>query len=109
MSGRGVIEQAGGIVVRRERGVAHLLIVSGRRRPHRWVLPKGRIEPGECARDAALREVEEEAGVTGALIAPLGSVLREGSRGLVRVEYFLIEFEREHPTGGEGRRVRWPV
>lgn len=29
-----------------------------------WVFPKGHIEPGEVPLEAALREIEEEAGVT---------------------------------------------
>jgi len=30
-----------------------------------WTFPKGKIEPGESARDAAVREAREEAGVEG--------------------------------------------
>jgi 8-oxo-dGTP pyrophosphatase MutT (NUDIX family) len=40
----------------------------------RWDLPKGMAEPGEAARDAAVREAWEEAGLRlpGALLADLG-------------------------------------
>jgi len=36
-----------------------------------WTLPKGMIEPGETPEEAALREVREESGLEGRIIAPL--------------------------------------
>lgn len=35
---------------------------------HKWVLPKGLIEPSESALEAALREIKEETGVTAKII-----------------------------------------
>lgn len=35
---------------------------------HKWVLPKGLIEPGETAPGAALREVKEETGIRAKII-----------------------------------------
>lgn len=40
----------------------------------RWSLPKGHLEPGETAAQAAVREVAEETGIAGRVVAPLGSV-----------------------------------
>ena len=37
-------------------------------------LPKGHLDPGETAEQAALREVNEEAGVVCELIAPIDSI-----------------------------------
>jgi 8-oxo-dGTP pyrophosphatase MutT (NUDIX family) len=40
----------------------------------RWVVPKGKIEPGQTARDAAQAEAWEEAGLLGAASAsPIGT------------------------------------
>ncbi|MEI8056679.1 MAG: NUDIX hydrolase [Actinomycetes bacterium] len=39
-----------------------------------WSLPKGHIEAGETAEIAALREVHEETGIRGRILAPLGTI-----------------------------------
>jgi 8-oxo-dGTP pyrophosphatase MutT (NUDIX family) len=39
-----------------------------------WSLPKGHLEDGETAEEAAVREVEEETGIQGRVIAFLGDV-----------------------------------
>jgi len=39
----------------------------------RWVMPKGSLDDGEDAMDAAVRETEEEAGLIGELVEqPIG-------------------------------------
>ncbi len=63
------IRQAAAIPVRDGR-VCLVTSRSGRR----WVVPKGRIEPGQTAGEAALAEAWEEAGLVGALAGePVGS------------------------------------
>jgi 8-oxo-dGTP diphosphatase len=53
---------AGGIVIRRRgRGLKVLLIKDSY---GRWTWPKGNIEKGESSKEAALREVSEETGLT---------------------------------------------
>lgn len=62
----------GGVVVRTEtNGELRVLLVRSKDGAH-WVLPKGRIEPGETARQAAIREVREESGVVGEVVGELG-------------------------------------
>ena len=63
----------------------------------RWQLPKGHIEMGETAEQAALREVREETGVTGRVVAPLSEVeywfVEKGARRVhKRVDYFLLDY-----------------
>lgn len=58
-----MIEAAGGVVWRRtSKGVVKVLLVH-RPRYDDWSLPKGKLEPGEGAKTAALREVQEETGL----------------------------------------------
>lgn len=53
-----VIEAAGGIV---QHATTHKYLFIYRN--DKWDLPKGRVEPREAVREAAIREVEEETGV----------------------------------------------
>jgi len=87
---------AGGVVVRGEEIV---VIVPTRRGPNGnkvLGLPKGHPEHGESSSEAALREVREEAGVSGELLESLGTVEyayeRRGRRIQKSVEFFLIEY-----------------
>lgn len=51
----------------------HGRLLSVRKRgTHRFMLPGGKLEPGESARDAAIREIKEEIGVDLAEVALLG-------------------------------------
>jgi len=52
------IQAAGGVVIR-EKKILSIF------RNEKWDLPKGKIERGELASEAALREVEEECGISG--------------------------------------------
>jgi 8-oxo-dGTP pyrophosphatase MutT (NUDIX family) len=56
-----ILEAAGGIVWHSEKGNKMLMIF----RLGKWDLPKGKIDKGESPEKAALREVEEECGISG--------------------------------------------
>jgi len=60
-----VVEAAGVLLLTRARPRQFLLM----RHPDRWDLPKGHAEPGESARQTALRETSEETGLGPAAIA----------------------------------------
>ena len=69
-----VIERsAGGVVVRQSGDGTKVLLI---RDPYRkWGLPKGHLEGGEGAQEAALREVREETGLEGLVLsADLGEI-----------------------------------
>jgi len=53
------VTSAGGVILDSESRVLML----HRKLEGTWVLPKGRVEPGESLRDTALREVAEETGL----------------------------------------------
>lgn len=71
-----------------------------------WVLPKGHIDPGETAETAALRELQEEAGVVGETVDGL-SVQRFSKGGReATIQYFLIR-ELGPAEAIEQRTLRW--
>ena len=83
----------------------YLLVEASRRRGH-WVLPKGHIEPGETPEAAAVREVEEEAGVCAEVAARAGESEYAVERQTVRVLFFLMRYRGE-ASGGEERARTW--
>jgi ADP-ribose pyrophosphatase YjhB (NUDIX family) len=88
---------AGGLVVDRENRRAALIARHDRRGKLVWSLPKGHVEPGETPEDAAVREVEEETGIRGRVIAPLGTIdfwfVAEQRRVHKTVHHYLLEAE----------------
>ncbi len=62
---------SGGIVYRRHRGVTEVALIRVR---DRWCLPKGHVEEGEGVQETALREVREETGLEGTVVAKLGDI-----------------------------------
>jgi len=64
---------SGGVVARRVEDSIHLLLI--RDAYGKWGLPKGHIEAGETTEEAALREVNEETGLSRIELGPsLGTI-----------------------------------
>ena len=102
-----IVEQAGGIVFRRERGGSSILLVRAKRDPSKWIFPKGHIEPGETARVTAVRETREEAGVEGQALGTIGDPQEfEWAGQRFRVQYFLILMTSESDET-DGREKAW--
>jgi 8-oxo-dGTP diphosphatase len=104
-----VIEAAGGAVCRhREDGELEVLVVH-RPRYDDWSLPKGKLDPGESAEDAARREVEEETGFRCELGVPLPSVRYLDHRGRPkRVQYWTMRpVEGAFTPNAEVDDLRW--
>lgn len=81
-------EKAGVVTWRPSKtGDREILLVSSRTVDGGWVLPGGKVEPGETAQEAAARECAEESGY------------------LVRIEEHLVTFESEKPDGTRQRLV----
>ncbi|HEY7859107.1 MAG TPA: NUDIX hydrolase [Candidatus Nanopelagicales bacterium] len=93
---------AGGLVVDRGTDPARAALIARHDRRGRllWSLPKGHLEAGESAEQAAVREVAEETGITGRVLATLGTIdfwfVAEGRRVHKTVHHFLLE-----AVGGE--------
>lgn len=93
---------AGGLVVDRSAGGVRVALIGriDRRGRLLWSLPKGHVEDGETHEDAAVREVEEETGIRGRVLASLGTIdywfVAEDQRIHKTVHHYLLE-----ASGGE--------
>ena len=93
------------------RGDSVLLIRRGTPpRQGEWSLPGGRIEPGERAMDAALRELREETGVeaeiTG-LIAVVDGLFPEAGRHYVLIDYAARWLSGKPVAGDDAAEARF--
>lgn len=96
---------AGVVAFRQRENRTLYLIVSSSNGAH-WVLPKGHIEPGETPIAAALRELKEEAGAIGEILAELSvQEFRQIAEAVV-VQFFLVR-ELSSTPAGEKRSLRW--
>jgi ADP-ribose pyrophosphatase YjhB (NUDIX family) len=83
---------AGGVVARLENDRIYVALI-GEPGLNGFVLPKGRVEPGESLEQAATREIAEEAGLSQlTMIAPLGTKERLDfdRRSWKKTHYFLF-------------------
>jgi diadenosine hexaphosphate hydrolase (ATP-forming) len=91
-----VIEGAGGVVFN---GLGEVLLLQHKNGP--WVFPKGHLEPGETHLDAALREVEEEAGIEASYPnrAPTETTSYVNARGEQRrITWFRLTTDASRPV-----------
>jgi len=102
------IRAAGVVVLRTTGGVREVLVVHRAGRQD-WSLPKGKVDPDEHVLAAAVRECEEEAGVTPALRAPLERMKYPVDGRQKVVEYWSAEvgLAGVHRPDDEVDEVRW--
>jgi 8-oxo-dGTP pyrophosphatase MutT (NUDIX family) len=100
-----LIEQAGAIAIRR-RGKEPEVVLVRSRRTGDWIFPKGHIEEGESADVTAVRELEEEAGVTGEALTVIGSSRFRLDGEQYEVTYYLVRSETSRRSP-EMREVKW--
>jgi 8-oxo-dGTP pyrophosphatase MutT (NUDIX family) len=101
------LTHAGCIVFRPDKKKKRYLIITSKKRKH-WVLPKGHIEAGRdtTPQDAALRELGEEAGLTGEIVHPLSLQIYMKKDERVVLQYFIVRLTGK-TTPKERRTLRW--
>jgi 8-oxo-dGTP pyrophosphatase MutT (NUDIX family) len=102
----GKIAQAGAIACRTADEGLLVLIVRAKKTPEHWIFPKGHIEAGESAEEAALRELEEEAGIRAEVLEAAGATEYPRGGEAMRVEYFFCRYVADAGKG-DGRETRW--
>jgi len=79
----------------------------------RWQLPKGWIEEGEKSKITALREIKEEAGVSGEIIDKIGKIswwfVQNGEKIYKTVIFYLVKAQKEIDSFDkkEVARIAW--
>jgi 8-oxo-dGTP pyrophosphatase MutT (NUDIX family) len=99
------LTHAGAVVFRKRDSQVHYLVVSSSDGIN-WVVPKGHIDPGESPEVAALRELAEEAGVLGEIVASLSARDFVKTGKAARVQFFLVR-ETGSTDSIENRTIRW--
>jgi len=103
-----VIQAAGGIIWKVEDQQKKLAIVH--RHKHKdWSLPKGKLDPGETWKKAALREVLEETGCVGKIKSYAGSIsyVLNGKPKIVLFWHMHIKEVAAEKMNGEVDEIRW--
>lgn len=100
---------SGGVIFRRSAGQFDVALIATKNGTV-WTLPKGIIDKDESAEMAAVREIQEETGLTGSIIARLGEksywfyLKGENAKCKKTVAYFLLEH-----VSGETNNFSWEV
>ena len=101
------LSHASGVVYNGREPVEYLLVQSSSKRE--WVLPRGRIEPGEDVRQAAVRGVLEETGYWARVVGWIRDedLLIDGDKTTTRI--FLMELldQAEKEDRNENRQTCW--
>lgn len=109
---------SGGVLCRKgEKGNIEVALISRRtqRGDRVWCLPKGKVERGEDPQETALREVREETGMEGKILADLGTINywfyspEHGAKVNKTVYFYLMEYKRGSPEDHdwEVEEVKW--
>ena len=81
--------------------------LSGKSYPDCWEFPGGKIEPGETAERAVVREAMEELGVAIEVLRPLPAFGHDDGGRAHHISPFLCRVLAGEPRAVESREVRW--
>jgi len=98
--------QSGVVPYRVRKGNLEILLITSRKE-HRWIIPKGIIEPDYSARNSAAKEALEEAGVKGRVHSKLLGTYRHRKWGRTcTVKVYPMLVTRVHKVWEESDRDR---
>ena len=103
------IRAAGGVVWRPGRNGRPEVAVIHRPLQDDWTLPKGKLDGGETAEEAALREVLEETGLRCEVVRPAGCTAYVDRRGRDKIVCYWVmrPVDGEFRPSGEVDGIRW--
>ncbi|MFC7339108.1 (deoxy)nucleoside triphosphate pyrophosphohydrolase [Haloferula chungangensis] len=73
----------------------------------KWEFPGGKVEAGESAEAALIRELQEELEITVAIDKALGRVVHDYGRGPIQLIPFTCTIEKGEPQAHEHSELRW--
>jgi len=94
----------GGCVCYRDEKKDQILLISSPTNPLYWKVPGGGIDPGENAKEAAVREVYEEAGAVGELDQCIGVFQDDGKKTLTYMYSMIVT---QLGPSLEGKNRKW--
>lgn len=94
------------MAVRTGRKGPEFFLVTAKKHPDRWIFPKGSIERGETAAEAAVRELREEGGISGELVAPLTAITLGSGSDATEISYFLVRYLAD-AQADDDRDTQW--
>jgi 8-oxo-dGTP pyrophosphatase MutT (NUDIX family) len=90
-----IAEQAGGIIIWADQVVLRLT------KAKHLVFPKGHIDPGETPEETAIREIQEECGLTTVPVSVAGSLMFKKGKTMRRVTFYLMRVTGKGPDYDE--------
>jgi 8-oxo-dGTP diphosphatase len=102
-----VVEVAASIVRANDGRVLMAERTAGQISPGFWELPGGKIDSGETAQYAAIRELDEEVGIRALQLRPWMRYEYPFRLRRIRLHFFKVERWEGTPHGREGQRIAW--